>query len=166
MIFIKSLCTEVWSFNIPFVTWSLITVHDEASYKVTLNASDTVDLICKTRLSVIWTTMIYFSGWNSNGWNQFDMARNKKTNRWPIFGKLIRNLQYHFYCQWFFFLNVMSDVKMNLCIISFFAYLMKKILVKLQSPEQNKELNRRIAVHIVTVCEELFNHYTKKAQGL
>lgn len=126
MIFIKSLCTEVWSFNIPFVTWSLITVHYEASYKVTLNASDTVDLICKTRLSVIWTTMIYFSGWNSNGWNQFDMARNKKTNRWPIFGKLIRNLQYHFYCQWFFFWNVMSDVKMNLCIISFFAYLMKK----------------------------------------
>ena len=35
-----------------------------------------------------------------------------------------------------------------------------------QSPEQNKELNRRIAVHIVTVCEELFNHYTKKAQGM
>ncbi|XP_061173923.1 coiled-coil domain-containing protein 87-like isoform X4 [Saccostrea echinata] len=34
------------------------------------------------------------------------------------------------------------------------------------SPEQNKELNRRIAVHIVTVCEELFNHYTKKAQVL
>lgn len=95
--------TVHWSFNIPFVTWSLITVHDEASYKVTLNAYDTIDLICKARLSVIWTTMICFSGWNSNGWNQFDMARNKKTNRWPIFGKLIRNLQHHFYCQFFFF---------------------------------------------------------------
>lgn len=94
-----------WSFNIPFVTWSLITVHDEASYKVTIIMlyNDTVDLICKARLSVIWTTMIYFSGWNSNGWNQFDMARNKKTNRWPIFGKLIRNLQHHFYCQFFSF---------------------------------------------------------------
>lgn len=94
--------TVHWSFNIiPFVTRSLITVHDEASYKVTLNAYDTINLICKARLSVIWTTMIYFSGWNSNGWNQFDMARNKKTNRWPIFGKLIRNLQHHFYCQFF-----------------------------------------------------------------
>ncbi|KAJ8304537.1 hypothetical protein KUTeg_018120 [Tegillarca granosa] len=34
------------------------------------------------------------------------------------------------------------------------------------SPEENKELNRRIAVHIVTVCESLFNHYLKKAQVL
>lgn len=54
---------------------------------------------------------------------------------------------------------------MNFCLI-FCKFNEKKILVKLQSPEQNKELNRRIAVHIVTVCEELFNHYTKKAQGL
>lgn len=34
------------------------------------------------------------------------------------------------------------------------------------SPEQNKELNRRIAVHIVTVCEQLFLHYLEKAQVL
>lgn len=34
------------------------------------------------------------------------------------------------------------------------------------TPEQNKELNRRIAVHIVTVCEELYAHYLKKAQIL
>lgn len=34
------------------------------------------------------------------------------------------------------------------------------------SPEENKELNRRIAVHIVTVCEKLFNHYLHKAQIL
>ncbi|KAK3097621.1 hypothetical protein FSP39_011468 [Pinctada imbricata] len=34
------------------------------------------------------------------------------------------------------------------------------------SPEQNKELNRRIVVHVVTVCEQLFNHYLKKAQVL
>ncbi|PVD19306.1 hypothetical protein C0Q70_19793 [Pomacea canaliculata] len=31
------------------------------------------------------------------------------------------------------------------------------------SPEENKELNRRIAVHIVTVCEMLFQHYLHKA---
>ncbi|RUS82792.1 hypothetical protein EGW08_009456 [Elysia chlorotica] len=31
------------------------------------------------------------------------------------------------------------------------------------SPEENKELNRRIAVHIVTVCEQLFLHYLEKA---
>lgn len=56
-------------------------------------------------------------------------------------------------------------MKMNLC-INFLIFNEKKNAGKLQSPEQNKELNRRIAVHIVTVCEELFNHYTKKAQGL
>lgn len=36
---------------------------------------------------------------------------------------------------------------------------------KFQSPEENCELNRRIAVHIVTVCEKLFHHYIQKAQG-
>lgn len=45
------------------------------------------------------------------------MARNKKTNRWPIFGKLIRNLQHHFYCQFFFLWNVMPEMKMNFCLI-------------------------------------------------
>lgn len=34
-----------------------------------------------------------------------------------------------------------------------------------QSAEENKELNRRIAVHIVTVCEKLFSHYLHKAQS-
>ncbi|XP_059161508.1 coiled-coil domain-containing protein 87-like isoform X2 [Physella acuta] len=34
------------------------------------------------------------------------------------------------------------------------------------SAENNKELNRRITVHIVTVCEQLFNHYLSKAQVL
>ncbi|XP_012942801.1 coiled-coil domain-containing protein 87 isoform X2 [Aplysia californica] len=34
------------------------------------------------------------------------------------------------------------------------------------TPEENKELNRRIAVHIVTVCEQLFKHYLDKAQVL
>ncbi|GFO24604.1 coiled-coil domain-containing protein 87 [Plakobranchus ocellatus] len=34
------------------------------------------------------------------------------------------------------------------------------------SAEENKELNRRIAVHIVTVCEQLFLHYLEKAQVL
>ncbi|XP_076443438.1 coiled-coil domain-containing protein 87-like isoform X3 [Babylonia areolata] len=34
------------------------------------------------------------------------------------------------------------------------------------SADENKELNRRIAVHIVTVCEKLFNHYLYKAQIL
>ena len=34
------------------------------------------------------------------------------------------------------------------------------------SPEENCELNRRIAVHIVTVCEKLFHHYIQKAQVL
>lgn len=34
------------------------------------------------------------------------------------------------------------------------------------SAEENKELNRRIAVHIVTVCEQLFLHYLKKAEVL
>ncbi|XP_052280455.1 coiled-coil domain-containing protein 87-like isoform X2 [Dreissena polymorpha] len=34
------------------------------------------------------------------------------------------------------------------------------------SPDENKELNRRIAVHIVTVCEQLFLHYLKKAEVL
>ncbi|KAL8616651.1 hypothetical protein ACOMHN_031633 [Nucella lapillus] len=34
------------------------------------------------------------------------------------------------------------------------------------SAEENKELNRRIAVHIVTVCEKLFHHYLQKAQIL
>ncbi|XP_070208925.1 coiled-coil domain-containing protein 87-like isoform X4 [Littorina saxatilis] len=34
------------------------------------------------------------------------------------------------------------------------------------SAEENKELNRRIAVHIVTVCEKLFHHYLHKAQIL
>ncbi|XP_046358594.2 coiled-coil domain-containing protein 87-like [Haliotis rufescens] len=34
------------------------------------------------------------------------------------------------------------------------------------SPEENKELNRRIAVYIVTVCEQLFSHYLDKAQVL
>lgn len=53
---------------------------------------------------------------------------------------------------------------MNMCVI--FCTFNERNAGKLQSPEQNKELNRRIAVHIVTVCEELFNHYTKKAQGL
>ncbi|XP_060581199.1 coiled-coil domain-containing protein 87-like isoform X2 [Ruditapes philippinarum] len=32
--------------------------------------------------------------------------------------------------------------------------------------EENKELNRRISVHIVTVCEQLFLHYLKKAEVL
>ncbi|XP_052796425.1 coiled-coil domain-containing protein 87-like isoform X2 [Mya arenaria] len=31
---------------------------------------------------------------------------------------------------------------------------------------ENRELNRRIAVHIVTVCEQLFLHYLKKAEVL
>ncbi|KAL3867400.1 hypothetical protein ACJMK2_044605 [Sinanodonta woodiana] len=34
------------------------------------------------------------------------------------------------------------------------------------TPEENRELNRRISVHIVTVCEQLFQHYLKKAQVL
>ncbi|XP_071167311.1 coiled-coil domain-containing protein 87-like isoform X5 [Mytilus edulis] len=34
------------------------------------------------------------------------------------------------------------------------------------SAEENCELNRRIAVHIVTVCEKLFHHYIQKAQVL
>lgn len=34
------------------------------------------------------------------------------------------------------------------------------------SAEENRELNRRIAVHIVTVCEQLFVHYLKKAEVL
>ncbi|XP_077988772.1 coiled-coil domain-containing protein 87-like isoform X2 [Glandiceps talaboti] len=34
------------------------------------------------------------------------------------------------------------------------------------TPEQNKELQRRITVHIVTVCEQLFHHYIAKAQIL
>ncbi|XP_078607663.1 coiled-coil domain-containing protein 87-like isoform X4 [Branchiostoma floridae x Branchiostoma japonicum] len=34
------------------------------------------------------------------------------------------------------------------------------------SAEQNKELQRRITVHIVTVCEQLFLHYLQKAEVL
>ncbi|XP_013389901.1 coiled-coil domain-containing protein 87 isoform X2 [Lingula anatina] len=34
------------------------------------------------------------------------------------------------------------------------------------TPEQNKELQRRITVHIVTVCEKLFKHFLEKAQIL
>ncbi|KAJ8029847.1 Coiled-coil domain-containing protein 87 [Holothuria leucospilota] len=34
------------------------------------------------------------------------------------------------------------------------------------SPEENKELQRRITVHIVTVCEQLFHHYVEKAKVL
>ncbi|KAH9488553.1 hypothetical protein Btru_061809 [Bulinus truncatus] len=34
------------------------------------------------------------------------------------------------------------------------------------SSEENKELHRRMAVHIVTVCEQLFQHYLNKAQVL
>ncbi|ESP00590.1 hypothetical protein LOTGIDRAFT_157869 [Lottia gigantea] len=34
------------------------------------------------------------------------------------------------------------------------------------TPEENKELNRRIAVHIVTVAEKLFQHYIQKAKVL
>ncbi|KAK0060254.1 coiled-coil domain-containing protein 87-like isoform X1 [Biomphalaria pfeifferi] len=34
------------------------------------------------------------------------------------------------------------------------------------TPEENKELHRRITVHIVTVCEQLFQHYLNKAQVL
>ncbi|XP_070542680.1 coiled-coil domain-containing protein 87-like isoform X2 [Ptychodera flava] len=34
------------------------------------------------------------------------------------------------------------------------------------TPDQNKELQRRITVHIVTVCEQLFHHYIDKAQIL
>lgn len=34
------------------------------------------------------------------------------------------------------------------------------------SPEENRELNRRISVHIVTVCEQLFLHYLQKAEVL
>ncbi|OWF43108.1 coiled-coil domain-containing protein 87-like isoform X5 [Mizuhopecten yessoensis] len=44
--------------------------------------------------------------------------------------------------------------------------IMKQIDDPFLSPLENKELNRRIAVHIVTVCEKLFNHYLKKAQVL
>lgn len=39
-------------------------------------------------------------------------------------------------------------------------------MILLQSPEENKELNRRIAVHIVNVCEQLFLHYLQKAEGM
>ena len=35
----------------------------------------------------------------------------------------------------------------------------------LQTVEENKELQRRITVHIVTVCEQLFGHYIDKAQS-
>ena len=34
------------------------------------------------------------------------------------------------------------------------------------SVEENQELQRRITVHIVTVCERLFYHYVQKAQVL
>ncbi|CAH1796761.1 unnamed protein product [Owenia fusiformis] len=34
------------------------------------------------------------------------------------------------------------------------------------TPVENRELNRRIIVHIVTVCEELFKHYLEKARVL
>lgn len=34
------------------------------------------------------------------------------------------------------------------------------------TPKENKELQRRITVHIITVCEKLFKHYLKKAQIL
>lgn len=33
-------------------------------------------------------------------------------------------------------------------------------------PKDNHELNRRISVHIVTVCEQLFHHFIEKAQVL
>lgn len=33
------------------------------------------------------------------------------------------------------------------------------------TPEENKELQRRIRVHIVTVCEQIFHHYVEKAKG-
>lgn len=58
-----------WSFNIFFVIWLLIIVYDEVSYKVIFNVYDTINLICKVRLFVIWIIMIYFLGWNFNGWN-------------------------------------------------------------------------------------------------
>ncbi|XP_069138066.1 coiled-coil domain-containing protein 87-like isoform X5 [Argopecten irradians] len=43
---------------------------------------------------------------------------------------------------------------------------MKQIDDPFLSTLENKELNRRISVHIVTVCEKLFHHYLKKAQVL
>ena len=52
------------------------------------------------------------------------------------------------------FVPVYPNIRLTKCLYDF-----------LQSPEQNKELQRRICVHIVTVCAELFTHYVQKAQS-